>query len=285
MDVRMIRLFRPPRQPMPLYAHTVGYNKQNPMKRPDGFSTHQLLFSKSGRGQVHLDGRPTFELGPSQYVFLPAELPHEYFPLDNEPWVVGYVSFSGTRMDLLMSHFGVEPCQAAACTDMEAVWSMLDELWELADANEEGAEWEGARLIYGLLLDLVKMKQVSPSIQEPLPLTEEANPACDVIRLTEQYLNEHYNKNISLTNVAQSFGYTHQYLNRLFRQTYGLSMLQYVQKMRLGRAIELMRTESSIPVKEIALHIGMETNYFIRMFRKSTGKTPDQYRKEMLKSQ
>ncbi|MNI85798.1 HTH-type transcriptional activator RhaR [compost metagenome] len=56
-------------------------------------------------------------------------------------------------------------------------------------------------------------------------------------------------------------------------------MLQYVQRIRLEKAIGFMNTKETITVKEIASYVGMETNYFIRTFRKATGQTPDQYRK------
>lgn len=269
---------------MPMFVHTVGYNKQPPLQRPNGFSTHQLLFSRSGKGRIRIAGYDEMMLGPKEYLFLPAELPHEYEPLGNDPWLVGYVSFAGTQIPALLDHFGIHPCKPADCPDVETVWSSLDELWELADANEEHVEWDGARVLYGLLLDLEKMKLAkSPAREVAAPA--ESDPAGAVVRQTAQYLNEHFTKNISLSNVAQSLGYSHQYLNRLFRQSYGLSMLQYVQKMRLEQAVDLMKSQAGMPVKDIAKHVGMETNYFIRMFRKATGKTPDQYRREMLQSQ
>ncbi|WP_028552633.1 helix-turn-helix transcriptional regulator [Paenibacillus sp. UNC451MF] len=279
MDVRIIRLFRPPVVPMPLYVHTVGYNKQNPMARPEGFSTHQLLFARSGQGYVRLPGQEGFHFGPMEYMLLPAELPHEYYSVSAEPWEVGYISFHGSKVEPLVEHFSLEPCKLRKILDVEAIWNVLDELWELADANKEGAEWEAARIMYGFLLDLNGMQyNEDPMNPEPATYLSE-DMAQEVVQHAAHYLNEHYNENISLSNVASSLGYTHQYLNRLFHREYGVSMLQYVQKLRLDRAIGLMSTKDNITVKDIASYVGMETNYFIRMFRKATGMTPDQYRK------
>ena len=39
-----------------------------------------------------------------------------------------------------------------------------------------------------------------------------------------------------------------------------------------------MNSHEGITVKNIAERIGMDTNYFIRMFRKAAGITPDQYK-------
>ncbi|WP_284645175.1 helix-turn-helix transcriptional regulator [Paenibacillus silviterrae] len=279
MDVRLIRLFRPPAVPMPLFAHTVGYNKQNPMARPEGFSTHQLLFARIGQGRVRVPGMEEFTFGPMQSMFVPAGLPHEYSPVSDEPWEVGYISFSGTKVEPLLEHFGLEACRPLALTDAEEVWSVLDELWELADGNEDGAEWEAAGMLYKFLLNLHRMNSIEARRgREPdTHLSEDAAKA--VVERAAAYLNEHYNENISLSNVADSLGYTHQYLNRLFHKTYGVSMLQYVQRIRLEKAIGFMNTKDTITVKEIASYVGMETNYFIRTFRKATGQTPDQYRK------
>ena len=282
MLVRIIRLFRPPIVPMPLYVHTVGCNKQNPMARPDGFSTHQLLFAREGQGRVQLPGREEFTFGPMQYMLLPAELPHVYFPISEEPWEVGYISFSGIKVGPLLEHFGHEFCKIQELCDADSIWSVIYELWTIADDNKEGSEWEGARLLYSLLLDLsrVRLSDKLATQGTTAPFAEDASR--EVVQQAANYLNEHYNENISLSNVASSLGYTHQYLNKLFHKTYEMSMLQYVQKLRLDKAISLMSSKESITVKDIAGYVGMETNYFIRTFRKATGLTPDQYRKTML---
>lgn len=281
--VRIIRFFAPPTVPMPLYVHTVGYNKQSRMARPDGFSTHQLLFARDGQGRVHLSDKESFLFGPYQYMLMPAGLPHEYYPVSEGPWEVGYVSFAGTKTERLLEHFGIEACRLRGMSEIEAelIWSGLDDIWKLGDAAEEGAEWVAVRLLYGLLADLNRMMLYHEHSESAANVSQEDVLAGDaVVRQAALYLQEHYNENIALSNVASSLGYTHQYLNRLFAKTHGISMLQYVQKIRLDKAIELMDSHENITVKDIAGRIGMETNYFIRMFRKAVGMTPDQFRKK-----
>lgn len=285
MLIRIIRLFRPPVVPMPLYVHTVGCNKQNSMTRPEGFSTHQLLFARGGQGHVRIPGREPFSFGPMQYMLLPADLPHEYFPVSDEPWEVGYISFSGTKIEALLEHFGFESCELHNMYDADCIWSVLDKLWKIADDNEEGSEWEGARILYNLLLELNRERLNHEQINhKPVSSFTDEDTSRDVVLKAANYLNEHYNENISLSNVASSLGYTHQYLNKLFHKTYGMSMLQYVQKLRLDKAIILLSSNDVITIKDIAGYVGMETNYFIRTFRKATGVTPDQYRKSIMQT-
>lgn len=284
MLVRIIRFFRLPTVPMPLYVHTVGCNKQNSMARPEGFSTHQLLFSRKGEGRVRLSGQEEFTFGPMQYMLLPAALPHEYFPVSDEAWEVGYISFSGTKVDTLLEHFGLEFCQLQEMYDADRIWSVLDELWKIADENQEGSEWVGARILYSLLLDLNRMRLNDEQIKLEPAISYTEDVSREVVLQAANYLNEHYNENISLANMASSLGYTHQYLNKLFHKTYGMSMLQYVQRLRLDKAISLLSSKESITVKDIAAYVGMETNYFIRTFRKATGQTPDQFRRTIVHS-
>ncbi|MGG1515588.1 AraC family transcriptional regulator [Paenibacillus oryzisoli] len=280
MPVRTIRFLPPPTDRMPLYVHTVGYNKQSHMIRPDGFSTVQLLFVRGGQGRVHLFGKEIFLFGPYQYMLMPANLPHEYYPISEEPWEVGYVSFAGEKMGQLLEHFEMEACQLKSLTEADLVWEHLDRIWMIGDVNEAGAEWEAARSLYSLFVDLNRMQAVERKTEHALDASLNTSPAgADVVNQAVLYLNEHYNENVTLSNVASSLGYTHQYLNRLFHKAYGISMLQYVQKIRLDKAIGLMSSHEGITVKDIAARIGMETNYFIRMFRKTTGMTPDLYRK------
>lgn len=251
------------------------------MARPEGFSTYQLLFSRKGKGCVRLPGQDEFSLGPMQYLLLPAELAHEYFPISDEPWEVGYISFSGTKVDILLDHFGLESCRPQQFYDADSIWTVLDELWKIADLNEEGSEWLGTRILYSLLLDLNRMRLEHEQINLEPAVSYIEDVSREVVSQAANYLNEHYNENISLANMSSSLGYTHQYLNKLFHQTYGMSMLQYVQRLRLDKAISLLCSDENITIKDIAGFVGMETNYFIRTFRKATGMTPDQYRKSV----
>jgi AraC-like DNA-binding protein len=264
---------------MPLYVDTVGYNTQKHMIRPEGFSTDQLLFTKNGQGYVRLYGKAPFCFGPMQYMLLPAHTPHEYYQISDTPWEVGYISFSGMKALSLLEHFDMKPFQLLAITNAFQIWSVLDELCKLADVNETGMEWEAVRLCYSLFLDLNRMRLSRAEEPQELAGPRNSNQAEDVVEEASRYLQEHFNENLSISNVATSLGLSQQYLNRKFREAYGFSMLQYVQKLRIDKGLEYLESKDALAVKDIAERLGMETNYFIRMFRRATGTTPDRYRK------
>lgn len=72
---------------------------------------------------------------------------------------------------------------------------------------------------------------------------------------------------------------TPNYLNKIIRQHFGMTTKQYLTGKILGETERLL-TYTSLTVTEIAERLNFETaSYFVRFFRKATGKTPSQFRK------
>ncbi|KAA2279084.1 AraC family transcriptional regulator, partial [Clostridioides difficile] len=69
-------------------------------------------------------------------------------------------------------------------------------------------------------------------------------------------------------------GYSVQHLNRLFHHHYGVTGHQYMQRLRLQKASDWMDKHPRASVREAAETVGMEVNYFIRMFKREFGETP-----------
>jgi AraC-like DNA-binding protein len=68
-------------------------------------------------------------------------------------------------------------------------------------------------------------------------------------------------------------------LMRVFRNATGQTPIEYLLRLRIQRAMEMLRN-TDLPVTEIAIETGFnDSNYFTRQFRKITGLTPTNYRK------
>ena len=95
----------------------------------------------------------------------------------------------------------------------------------------------------------------------------------------KSFLDEHYSEKLSLESVASSFFINKHYLARRFKEQYGVTLVTYLQQVRITHAKRMLRfTDKSI--EEIGLEYGIgELNYFSRVFKKLEGISPSEFRR------
>jgi len=99
-----------------------------------------------------------------------------------------------------------------------------------------------------------------------------------VILLVQSYVQDHLEQDLSLVRLAEVSRLNPSYLSRLFKRVTGINLNTYIQDARLDKAAELLR-ESDYKIYEIAKLSGYEyPPYFTKIFRKSLGMSPQQYR-------
>ncbi len=100
-----------------------------------------------------------------------------------------------------------------------------------------------------------------------------------VVKQTEQWLQTHFAEANVLAGALQHAGIPERSLKRRFRTATGTSMLERLQDIRVEAAKALLE-QTPQAVDEISLAVGYEdTSFFRRLFRRSTGLTPSQYRR------
>lgn len=96
-----------------------------------------------------------------------------------------------------------------------------------------------------------------------------------------RYINEHFTENINLDILAQNIFVSGYYLSHLFRKEMGVTFSDYLSKVRIERAKELLMEGKSVEDTAEAVGYG-DGNYFIKIFKKYVGITPSKYRKSMV---
>lgn len=100
-----------------------------------------------------------------------------------------------------------------------------------------------------------------------------------IILRCQQWIAEHYHRRDAVAGIVREAGLPKRSFDRRFRAATGYSPLSYVQTLRVEEAKQLLET-SNIAVGEIAEQVGYEDEAsFRRLFRKVTGLTPGQYRR------
>jgi len=85
---------------------------------------------------------------------------------------------------------------------------------------------------------------------------------------------------IRLAPLCEIAHVTESQLQRIFRRSTGLSISEYVARLRVGRASTLL-SRTDLPMAAIAEKCGFhDAAYFARKFRATTGRTPSAYRRE-----
>lgn len=96
------------------------------------------------------------------------------------------------------------------------------------------------------------------------------------------YLQEHFTENdISVAGVAEEFEISVSYLSRTFKDTFGINLLEYIQRLRIDEAKKLLARFS---VQSVAREVGFwDTQALTRAFKKYEGVTPADYKRQLEK--
>ncbi len=103
--------------------------------------------------------------------------------------------------------------------------------------------------------------------------------ALRAVMQARQYINNNYTWGISLEEVARQVLLSPFYLSHAFTELTGMSFTDYLKTVRIHQAQSLLLTTNKA-VAEVAASVGyQDPNYFSRVFRIATGKSPQQYRR------
>lgn len=99
-----------------------------------------------------------------------------------------------------------------------------------------------------------------------------------LIRGVKNYIDQHYQEDLSLELLADQVHLSPSYLSKLFKKEIGQNLSSYIHHVRIERAKTLLRT-TSLKTYEIAEAVGIsDPVYFSRIFKKATGCKPKDYR-------
>lgn len=105
------------------------------------------------------------------------------------------------------------------------------------------------------------------------------NQAQGVLGQVEIYLKENYQENITLKDLGKKYYVNAAYLGQIFKKQYGESFKEYLNKIRIEKAEDLL-LHSDMKIYEIAEEVGYkDIDYFINKFISLRGCTPTKFRK------
>lgn len=99
------------------------------------------------------------------------------------------------------------------------------------------------------------------------------------IRMAKQYVQENYNRQVSLEDVAEAINLSPAYLSTMFKKEMGINFSDFLISCRMEAAKELLKT-TDLPIAEVSEQVGYtDSRYFSKTFNKVVGLKPSVYRK------
>lgn len=161
--------------------------------------------------------------------------------------------------------------------------NILDELhFDVKDIN-------ASKIEYFQRIDSVKYAEdlldVLDSIENDITivLNNKEHPVTnETINKITKYISNHYNEQLTLKDIADKFHFNYYYLSSYFSSQIAEGFSDYLNKIRVEKALELLENED-IPVSEISYLIGYsDHSYFCKVFKKFTKVTPSKFRKNIM---
>jgi two-component system, response regulator YesN len=104
-----------------------------------------------------------------------------------------------------------------------------------------------------------------------------------IIVMAKDFIYKNYVNDITLEDVSREVCVSPHYFSRLFKEETSENFIEYLTKVRINKAKELMES-TDLSIKDICFKIGYtDPNYFSRLFKKIEKVTPSEYMKNLIK--
>jgi YesN/AraC family two-component response regulator len=100
------------------------------------------------------------------------------------------------------------------------------------------------------------------------------------LQRAREYIHAHFSDNLTLAQVARAAGVHPVYLGQIFRQEFGETLGEYLNRIRVRSAAGML-ANSGLSLSAVAADLGFyDQSHFTRVFRQLTGITPGTFRGE-----
>lgn len=265
------------RQPVALQFLTQDGYAEEPQRQVE----YEFLFVEKGRGTLFFTNS-NLQVAAGDLIFINSFEEH-YFSADVTGGafrcfrILFDISALGTADDPCRNFFeGIRLCRFITLPE----W-LVGRLQKIAamDKNAEGKELIVRSLLLGIISYCVETQQYERFSQ----LYGTESRKLSAIDSALHFIRENYSENLSLKSILELTNYSKSHFIRLFKESTGMYVSEYINKYRIEKAcLDLIYTNSNIT--EIATTSGFNNiQYFSRKFKEYMKCTPKQYQKKRKK--
>lgn len=246
----------------------------------------EILVVEAGTARVSVNGTD-YIVNQGEGFFVNTGALHGVWNVGREPCYLQSVVFHprlvGGSVDSILWQKYLEPllsdpCRPCVHFSNTQEWEKdaskaIQEAWQSCVSEAEGFEFEVRERLSRLIFLLTK--NCPKAEKKP---SEKALRAGERIKAMLQYIQEHYNGELTLAKIAESAAVSENECLRCFRSMIGSTPIQYVKQVRIQKAAELL-VSTNRKISDIGAECGFqEMSYFAKTFRELKGCTPGEYR-------
>ena len=212
-----------------------------------------IHFIHKGKGYFN-DEYGLHAVGANQMFIIKPFSVHSYYPDQNDPWEYSWICFNGKLATAFNS--------VSSVTDVSFVF--YNRIKELTDSENLSSKYNVVAFLFDFIATLS-----TPVKDKP-----------DYVSLIKSYVEQNYMNDVSVNSIAHSLYISRQYISKVFAEKEGMSIQQYIIKIRLERAVKMLSTGYN--VTESAAAVGYcDLFTFSRIFKKKFGVSPSNFIKSL----
>lgn len=243
--------------------------------RPNGRKDYQLLYIASGKTHFIIDDKDE-ELQAGHMVLYRPGVPQYYIYHGKEHPEVYWVHFTGKDVEEILEKYDIFSDQSILYTGTSPEYQQI--------FSQMIRELQVCHSYFDQILILL-LKQIFLLIHRHIEEGSHIHNHLQAeITETIHYFHENFSNQININEYAKKRHMSTSWFIRSFKQYTGMTPGQYITSIRIAKARVLLES-TDYSVNEVAAIIGYENPlYFSRIFKKHTGSSPANYRKELPQS-
>ena len=255
---------------------------------PNRHENYEMVYMKKGYAVFEISGQPV-NLGPNDIVIIKPMQYHKFIVKSEsgcEFIVLNFKfenKFSGEYSEIPLEDFlnFVTSRETGAYITLKVsqkneIIVLLNRILKERESSEPGSEF----LNYLLVLELFVLLSRALKMEWENSIKTKSPKLRELINISVNFIHTNFERDISLGDISKFVFLSPSYFTRAFKEETGMSPINFLLKVRIDRAKELL-ADTGLKISDIALSVGFSNQQrFNEMFKKYTHQTPLQYRKK-----
>lgn len=260
-----------------LYIHSLGHVAQarrHRIEREHGDDASLFLYCTWGRGAVRT-ADTQWEIGPNQYMAVPAGVPFACRSSDGDPWSLYWVRFDGPKASVYAKEMGM-PLTILPSVDIRTE-QRIDLFETMYTVLCGGISIDRLNYANVCLAHFLSSFLYADLFRQPggTPVHADA-----VVSRATHFMNENIERKLTLRQIASHVGYSESYFYRKFYREMEMAPIDYFIRMKISKA-SVYLIKSPMTVAQIAGKLGFSTpDYFSRTFTRIVGISATEFRRQ-----